>query len=112
MTDHLRAAAMFAVGDQLRTWQTNAVANQYVWEAVNRALDAFEDEMARDSANRLQPSWAVIRDCRPVVVVPTKRMARQQRRIIATLAQEPARRWQIVSTEVALSPLSQRSAGL
>lgn len=102
-TDHLRFAAITAARQVMRELETNAVAQPHVWRAVTAALDGYEDQMALDLHDRLQPGWALVVDGRPIVVVPTRRVARGQRKILAHLAGRPVRDYKIVATEVALT---------
>lgn len=103
INDHRRDAAARAVHNHLVTRDTNVIADRLVWQAVNIALDAYEDEIAHDARGNTYRSWAVMHHGRPVLVVPTKRLARQQRRLLATLGQESRSNYAILPTQVTAS---------
>lgn len=102
-TDHLRHAALLAAQQEMRNLSTNAIAQSIAWRIVSAALDGYEDQMAIDLSGDVRPGWAIMVDGRPMLTVPTRRIARVQRRLFATLAQRPVRDYRILPTEVALA---------
>jgi hypothetical protein len=81
LPDAYRQAGMRAGLDYLDEHQTNAIAKSYMVGALLAALTAFEEEWARDSSSR--QGYALVYEGRPIATLPTKSMARQQRRLYA-----------------------------
>ena len=98
--DHYRKAAFEATFQHLESNGTNTIARQYVWRAVQAALQAYEDEWARDAETRF--GWCLMLEGKPLLTVPTKSIARHQRTLLARVLEVPKLRIRIVETQFAV----------
>lgn len=98
--DPIRRAAVHAATVAMESLTTNTIATQYVWRIVNAALDAYDHELAVELRDDVHKAWCIMADGKPAIVLPTKRIAREQRRAMAHLAGRPWRDYKIVETEV------------
>lgn len=101
MAEPARAAAFAAVQEQVfDRFTTNTIGRDMVQRAVSVALDAYEDTLLAPVADQSRRGWAVMLGHRPLVVVPTRRLARRQRKALAALTGRWTWQLRIEPTEV------------
>ena len=100
--DPARAAASSAARIAIDDYESNYLVREHLWRIVTTALDAYEYEMelAALTVPRARPAWCVLHpDGRPWLIVPTRRMAKAQRKTLAALSHEHPRMLRIVRVE-------------
>lgn len=101
MAEPVRAAAFTAVKERVfDRLSTNAVGRDVVQHAVSVALDAYEDALFAPIADQSRRGWVVMDGHRPLIVLPTRRAARRQRKYLAALLDRWVWQLRIEPTEV------------
>lgn len=95
--DVYRQAGMNAGLAYLDQHQTNAIGKHHMIGALLAALVEFEAEWARDSESK--QGYALVYAGKPIAVLPTMSMARQQRRQLARVLEVRRLSIKIVETE-------------
>lgn len=96
--DYLRRGAYDAVAEWLEGNISNTIARAQVWNAVNVALDQYENNWIQHTESR--PGYVVMLGDRPVVAVNTLKQARLQRRLARRFY--PARGYRIAKITLAV----------
>lgn len=79
--DPARTAARDAVTRILDESQQNVLGRNLAWRIANAALDAYEDEQAADREE--QVAYALLHPTMTPIVFPTRRLAKQYRKVFA-----------------------------
>lgn len=94
--DYCRIAADEALREHLARNATNAIAQSHVIEAMQVVLDAYEDELYRSMDSDI--GWVVMLGVQPMIVLPTKRLARHEMKLLKRMANGTGA-WRIARTQ-------------
>lgn len=100
MAEPARVAAYHAVECLALEWDQNEVSRHVIWRFVNAALDAFENELASTLYEDRRRGWLLTLDGKPIVVSPTRRIAKMQRKYHAHLSRRWLWEYRLQQTEV------------
>lgn len=100
--DQLRAVAVTAARVEIERVDSNVLADSRIWQVVDVVLEAVDAELARVAMAGVVDGWAICDGNRPLLVVPTKRIARQQRRILAARRGRSRFDYSIIATNVSM----------